>query len=346
MKFLRKLLFPFAFIYWGVVQLRNFLYDTSFFKSYSFKLPVIVVGNLSVGGTGKSPQTEYLIRLLSGEHRVATLSRGYKRKTKGFILADKNSDAYTLGDEPFQFHKKFPNITVAVDANRKNGIENLLAQPEPPEIILLDDAYQHRRVKGGFYILLTAFNDIYADDFILPMGNLREGKSGAKRANVIIVTKCPSDLTEPEQEFIINRLKPEENQKVYFSFIEYDEVATSKNGNIAVGELKEKDKILLAGIAKPSPFFNYLKKEGDICLRYPDHHYFSEKEIEELKRLSEDKIIVTTEKDYMRLKGKLADDRLFYLPIRSSFVSRGDDFDKTILYYVGQSTADSRIYKG
>lgn len=345
MKFLRKLLFPFALIYGGVVYLRNFLYDISFLKSYSFNLPVIVVGNLSVGGTGKSPQTEYLIRLLSNENKVATLSRGYKRKTKGFVLADEKSDAYTLGDEPFQFHNKFPNITVAVDADRKNGIENLLAQPEAPEVILLDDAYQHRRVKGGFYILLTAFNDIYADDFILPVGNLREGKPGAKRADVIIVTKCPSDLTEPEQEFIINRLKPEENQKVYFSFIEYDEVALSKNSSVTVNDLKEKDKILLAGIAKPEPFFNYLKKEGDTCLRYPDHHYFSEKEIEELKRLSEDKIIVTTEKDYMRLKGKLADDRLFYLPIRSSFINRGDDFDKTILYYVGQSTADSRIYK-
>lgn len=345
MKFLRKLLFPFALIYGGVVYLRNFLYDISFLKSYSFNLPVIVVGNLSVGGTGKSPQTEYLIRLLSNENKVATLSRGYKRKTKGFVLAGEKSDAYTLGDEPFQFHNKFPNITVAVDADRKNGIENLLAQPEAPEVILLDDAYQHRRVKGGFYILLTAFNDMYADDFILPMGNLREGKPGAKRANVIIVTKCPSDLTEPEQEFIINRLKPEENQKVYFSFIEYDEVALSKNSSVTVNDLKEKDKILLAGIAKPEPFFNYLKKEGDTCLRYPDHHYFSEKEIEELKKLSKDKIIITTEKDYMRLKGKLTDDRLFYLPIRSSFINRGDDFDKTILYYVGQSTADSRIYK-
>ncbi|GGB74991.1 tetraacyldisaccharide 4'-kinase [Flavobacterium suaedae] len=345
MKFLRKLLFPFALIYGGVVYLRNFLYDVSFLKSYSFDLPVIVVGNLSVGGTGKSPQTEYLIRLLASEYKVATLSRGYKRKTKGFVLADENADAYTLGDEPFQFHTKFPEITVAVDADRKNGIENLLAQPEPPEVILMDDAYQHRRVKGGFYILLTAFNDIYADDFILPVGNLREGKPGAKRADVIIVTKCPSDLTEPEQEFIINRLKPEENQKIYFSFIEYDEAAISKTSSIAVNELKEKDKILLAGIAKPEPFFNYLKKEGDNCLRYPDHHYFSEKEIEELKKLSKDKIIVTTEKDYMRLKGKLPDDRLFYLPIKSSFINGGDDFNKTILYYVGQSTADGRIYK-
>ena len=173
MKLLRILLFPFAVLYGFITSIRNFLFDRGILKSTSFDIPVIGVGNLSVGGTGKTPQIEYLIRLLSDKYKVATLSRGYKRKSEGFDLADGTSNAEILGDEPFHFYQKFPNIQVAVDANRTNGITQLLSQKEKPEIILLDDAYQHRKVKAGFYILLTSFGDLYADDFMLPTGNLR-----------------------------------------------------------------------------------------------------------------------------------------------------------------------------
>ena len=199
MNYLRKILFPFALIYGLITSLRNFLFDKNILKSHSFDLPVIAVGNLSVGGTGKTPQIEYLIRLLSDKYRVATLSRGYKRKSEGFVLADSNSNAEILGDEPFQYFQKFPNIQVAVDANRSNGIEQLLNIAPKPEIILLDDAYQHRKVKADLYILLTAYNDLYVDDYLLPVGNLRESRSGAHRAKIVIVTKCPPLLSMLER---------------------------------------------------------------------------------------------------------------------------------------------------
>jgi tetraacyldisaccharide 4'-kinase len=189
MNLLRKILFPFAILYGFITSIRNFLFDTGILRSYSFDLPVIAVGNLSVGGTGKTPQIEYLIRLLSDKYKVATLSRGYKRQSEGFVLANSTSDAVQLGDEPFQFYQKFKNIQVAVDANRKNGIEQLLSNSNAPEVILLDDAFQHRKVKAGFYIMLTSFGDLYCNDFMLPTGNLRESRNGVQRANVVIVTK-------------------------------------------------------------------------------------------------------------------------------------------------------------
>ena len=331
---LRKLLFPFAILYGWITAIRNFLYDKGILKSYSFSIPIIAVGNLSVGGTGKSPQIEYLIRLLSERYKVATLSRGYKRKSEGFVLADANASADVLGDEPFQFYSKFPNIQIAVDANRKNGIEQLLVQPEKPEIILLDDAFQHRKVKAGFYILLTAYGDLYADDFMLPTGNLREGRHGGKRANVIVVTKCPSSLSVEKQQEIRNKLKLRNHQQLYFSFIDYDDFAHSENAKIAVSELKSDDKLLLAGIAKPKPFFNHLKKEGDVILEFPDHHHFSESEILAIKEKAKGKKIVTTEKDYVRLKGSNLSDQLYYLPIKSSFISDKENFDRAVFNYV------------
>src|SRR6187551_1461615 len=202
MNFLRKILFPFAILYGFITGIRNFLFDIGILISYSFDVPIIAVGNLSVGGTGKTPQIEYLIRLLSDKYKVATLSRGYKRQSEGFVLANENSDALELGDEPFQFYQKFKNIQVAVDANRKNGIEQLLTNSNPPEIILLDDAFQHRKVKAGFYIMLTSYGDLYSNDFMLPTGNLRESRSGAQRANIVIVTKCPVNLSLDNQNTI------------------------------------------------------------------------------------------------------------------------------------------------
>lgn len=340
MRVLRRLLFPFSLIYLLVTAVRNFLYDKGYFKSYSFPVPVIAIGNLSTGGTGKTPQTEYLIRLLSDKYKTATLSRGYKRKSKGFVLGSKESNADILGDEPYQFYQKFPGIQVAVDADRKNGIEQLLDLSPKPEIILLDDAYQHRRVKAGFYVLLTSYGDLYADDLVLPAGNLRESRSGANRANVVVVTKCPSDLSEEQMRDITKKLKLKLSQKVYFTCIEYDNAVYSDTGHFDAGEIKDMPKVLVAGIAKPKPFFDHLKQQGDTILAFPDHHDFTDKELDDLNERSKANIIVTTEKDYMRLKGKLSADRLYYLPIKSHFLDSGDDFDKTILDYVGKSTGN------
>lgn len=332
---LRYLLFPFSILYGWITSIRNFLFDKGILKSYSFDIPIIAVGNLSVGGTGKTPQIEYLIRLLSSNYKIATLSRGYKRKSEGFVLADSNSNAEILGDEPFQIHQKFPNIHVAVDAQRKNGIEQLLKLDSKPEVILLDDAFQHRKVKAGFYILLSSFDDLYFNDFMLPTGNLRESRSGAKRANVIIITKCPKDLSELAQENIIKKIGL--NVPIFFSFIDYDSEVYNEFESKKVEEIIDVDKLLLAGIAKPEPFFAYLQAEKNVKLVYPDHHHFSEKDIEEIKNKANNKLIITTEKDYVRLKNQNLKS-LFYLPIKSSFISKGDDFNQTILNYVGTST--------
>ncbi|QOG03882.1 tetraacyldisaccharide 4'-kinase [Flavobacterium sp. MDT1-60] len=334
MNVLRKILFPFAVLYGFITSIRNFLFDRGTLKSTSFDIPVIAVGNLSVGGTGKTPQIEYLIRLLSDKYKVATLSRGYKRISEGFVLADSTSNAKILGDEPFQFYQKFPNIQVAVDANRTNGITQLLSQKEKPEIILLDDAYQHRKVKAGFYILLTSYDDLYADDFMLPTGNLRETRSGANRANIIVVTKCPKDLSDQNQEEIRLKLNLNCSQQIYFTFIDYDDAIYSKQEKIAVNEIKSEAKVLLAGIAKPKPFFDYLKNEKDECLTYPDHHHFSDSDLDEIQNKAKSKKIITTEKDYVRLKDSKLISQLYYLPIKSTFINQHQNFDATVLEYV------------
>ena len=336
MNLLRKLLFPFAILYGFITSLRNYLYDKGILKSYSFDIPVIAVGNLSVGGTGKTPQIEYLIRLLSPNYKVATLSRGYKRKSEGFILADAATTAEILGDEPFQYFKKFRDIQVAVDADRKNGIEQLLNQKSRPEIILLDDAFQHRKVKAGFYILLTAYEDLFCDDFMLPTGNLRESRNGAKRANLIIVTKCPLDITELEQQNIKNKLAVD--LPIYFSSIDYDDKVYNDTESLAVSDLKLTPKMLLAGIAKPKPFFDYLQTDKDEVMTFSDHHHFSESDILNIKSRAIDKIIVTTEKDFVRLNAKILRKQLFYLPIKSKFLSNQESFDTIIFNYVGTST--------
>lgn len=338
MNVLRKILFPFAILYGFITSIRNFMYDKGILKSYSFNLPIIAVGNLSTGGTGKTPQIEYLIRLLSNSYKVATLSRGYRRKSKGFILADKGSNSEIIGDEPFQYFEKFQNILVAVDEKRKNGIEQLLLQKQKPEVILLDDAYQHRQVKAGFYILLTSYGDLFSDDFMLPTGNLRESKAGAKRANAVIVTKCPDALSQKEQLVIAEHLKLSKSQELFFTTIAYDDCVFSGNQQLNVRDLDGRAKLLLAGIAKPQPFFAYLQAANDVTMVYPDHHQFTEKDILDIKEKAQNKIIVTTEKDYVRLKGSILEEQLFYLPIKNKFINEEDSFKKTILNYVGTSS--------
>ena len=332
MKILRKILFPVAFVYWLITYIRNVLYDKGLFKSQSFAIPVIAVGNLSVGGTGKTPQIEYLIRLLK-DYKIATLSRGYKRESEGFILANENATAKTVGDEPFQFYSKFPEVLVAVDANRRNGITELLKHK--PDVILLDDAFQHRKVKAGFYILLTTYNDLFCEDYILPFGNLREPAMGKKRANLIIVTKCPKDLSELAQEKIKKKLKV--SIPVYFSTIVYDDYVYSENEKIKISELNE-EKVLVAGIAKPDLFFDFLGNPKDERLVFPDHHDFTTDDIAKILATAKDKKIITTEKDYVRLKGKLPVTQLYYLPIQSKLIHNETNFNTKILDYVGTSS--------
>ena len=335
MNFLRKILFPLAIIYWLVTFVRNLLYDKGILKSYTFDIPIIAVGNLSVGGTGKTPQIEYLIRLLSENYKVAVLSRGYKRATEGFVLADENASATSIGDEPFQFFSKFPTIQVAVDANRRNGIEQLLNSANKPDLILLDDAFQHRKVKVGFYILLTAYGDLFSDDYSLPFGNLREPSSGKKRANVIIVTKCPKDLSELAQSEIKKKLNAK--QAVFFTTIAYDDYVFGAEQKIATEIIQSEDKVLVAGIAKPKLFFDFLKTGKDETLVYPDHHIFSEQDCDQILARAKGRKIITTEKDFVRLNGLLPKEQLYYLPIKSVFLN-SMNIDKTIKDYVGQST--------
>lgn len=339
MNIFRKLLFPVALIYWLVTFIRNFLYDVGIFKSESFDIPIIAVGNLSVGGTGKSPQIEYLIRLLSDKYQVATLSRGYKRSTTGFVLADFNANAKTLGDEPFQFYSKYPKTIVAVDENRVEGVEILLDLGNKPNVILLDDAFQHRKVKAGCYVLLTAYDDLFCDDFILPFGNLREPSFGKNRADMIIVTKCPNDIDELAQQKIKEKLNV--SQPVYFTTIAYDENVYNESGKLSVNKIKEEEKVVVAGIAKPKPFFDFLEANSSETLVFSDHHNFEEKDIETILNKAKNNKIITTEKDYVRLKGLLPKDKLYNLPIQSQFINSGADFDKKILDYVGKSSRNS-----
>ena len=305
----------------------NWLYDVGFFKSKSYDLHIIAIGNLSASGTGKTPHTEYLIRLLKDNHKVAVLSRGYKRSTKGFVLANEAISAHELGDESYQIKAKFPDITVAVCEDRQTGIEKLISEINP-DVILLDDAFQHRKVKAGFYILLTAYDDLFADDYILPFGNLRESAMGKKRANLVIVTKCPTVLSEQEQEKVKRKLKVK--VPVFFTSIAYDTEVFGIENNIKVSEIITKEKVIVAGIAKPKYFIDYLNSGKDKVLIYPDHHNFSNQEITELNSLAQDKTIVTTEKDFVRLNGKIKFDKLFYLPIKVNFLNSENEFQTLI----------------
>lgn len=318
-------------IYYLVTWLRNLLYDKGIKSSRSYNFPVICVGNLSTGGTGKTPMIEYLIRLLKDEKSIATLSRGYKRITEGFVLADESATADTIGDEPFQFYRKFEDVTVAVDGDRQNGIAQLSALIPNPEVILLDDAYQHRKVKAGYNILLTAYNNLFYKDIVLPTGNLREPPSGYKRADVIVVTKCPKDLSVSEKEQIKKQLKPLLNQEVFFSVIGYNDEVVSKHNIITLKKLPKFT--LVTGIANAKPLVDYLKGLNLEFnhLEFPDHYSFTEKDILGLEKKN---LIVTTEKDFVRLSlYESLDDKLYYLSIRLQ-IDRSEAFNKTIKNYI------------
>ncbi|MGB5229232.1 MAG: tetraacyldisaccharide 4'-kinase [Eudoraea sp.] len=321
MQLLRILAFPFSLIYALAVYFRNVLYDSGILQSTEFKTVVVSVGNLSTGGTGKTPMIEWLLNHLSPSSKLAVLSRGYKRKSRGFVLAQKTSTAEEIGDEPLQIYSKFPEVSVAVDADRIRGIK-LLETSKHPNLILLDDAYQHRKVHPLFSILLTSYGNLYTNDWYLPTGNLRDNKSSSKRADLIVVTKCPPDLDDESQMRITRELNPGKNQRVLFCALEYDINLKGKKEEISLNGLQNKVVSLVTGIANPKPLIAFLKS-AEINFdhhQYRDHHFFSRKEID---FFNSKPLILTTEKDYMRLKDSV--ENLYYISVRHRFLNKGDE---------------------
>ena len=346
LKSFRFVLFPLSILYGFILWVRNKLYDKNILRSVSFNFPIICVGNLSVGGTGKTPMVEYIVRLLKDEYKVATMSRGYKRRTKGFAIADKSTTALDIGDEPMQFYKKFPDITVSVAEERLVSIPQLLHDKPDTRVIILDDAFQHRQVKAGLNILLTEYRDLFTRDFVLPAGNLRDQKSSYKRAEIVVVTKCKSHLNEEEKNKITREINPVEGQHLFFTKIEYgspyhlfskEEKFLSPETNI----------LLVCGIANPKPIKEVLNTYAATydMMRFRDHHIFSIDDLKEIKEQfenlgSDDKIILTTEKDGVRLakfENELKDLPIYVFPIRHKFLfGEEDQFNQIIHSFVGK----------
>lgn len=344
LKSFRILLFPFSLLYGLIVICRNYLFNKQILKSYSFNLPVINIGNLSVGGTGKSPMVEYLVKLLKNNYKVATLSRGYKRKTKGYVLANANTTALEIGDEPMQFHVKFPDVAVAVGEERIVAIPQLLHDHPETDVIILDDAFQHRSIHTSLSILLTEYSNLFTRDFFLPTGDLRDQRSSYKRAAMIVVTKCPPQMAEDEKKKIIKEIAPLPRQRIYFTAIEYGDPYHIVSHNLKY-ITNQQELLLVCGIANPGPLKNYLVQQvkSYIQLSYSDHHIFTIDDLNHIKTKFEetegsDKMIITTEKDAMRLlkfKDELLDIPMYVLPVKHQFLfGEGRYFDTSINGFV------------
>ena len=311
MKLIKKIIYwKLSLQFYLITFLRNKFYDFGLIKSFSFEIPVISVGNLAVGGTGKTPMVEFLIKKFSHKYNIAVLSRGYKRKTKGFIIASKKDNATTIGDEPFQYYSKFKNIKVAVDKKRKRGIKKLINTGI--DMIILDDAFQHRKVIPTYSILLSDYSNLYFDDYLLPMGNLRESKSGYKRADSIIITKCPENLSENKRQNLIDKINLKYNQHIFFSKIKYSEELFSANNSINISKLSNQRVDVITGILNSENLIKHLEEKGLLInhFKYSDHYNYKEKDILKLKN----NLIITTEKDYTKLR-KFKLENLYYLPI-------------------------------
>ena len=305
MQLKKILLFPFAVIYGIITSIRNLLYDWKFLPSKTVNVHTICVGNLAVGGTGKTPHIEYLIQLLKNDYSIATLSRGYKRKTKGFLLADETSTVEEIGDEPLLFKVKNPLIQVSVDGNRVNGINQLLSSEQPPHVVLLDDAFQHRALKCELNIVITEFTNLYTQDMMLPAGYLRESKNGAKRADIIIISKTPENITAVDLRTMSKDLAPLPHQHLFFTWIKYGTLAGFQNPSEIIDTLNDLFRyriILFTGIANPAPMITYLKEYSSdvIHIQYPDHHQFTLQNIVEIRDTLDsleggNKIVVTTQ---------------------------------------------------
>ena len=346
LKSFRIVLLPIAIVYGAIIMLRNWLFDNKYLKSATFNFPLICIGNIAVGGTGKSPMVEYLIELLKPHYRLATLSRGYKRKTKGYALANENTTALDIGDEPMQFHLKFPGIAVAVGEERIEAIPQLLHDKPDLEVIILDDAFQHRTINAGLNILLTEFSNLYTHDFFLPTGDLRDEWASAKRSQIIIVTKCPADLSVEKKEKLIKDLKPLPSQRVFFTTIEYGYPYHIYHQNKkAITENIEV--YLVCGIANPTPIKEYLLEHAYTYYQknFSDHHIFTIDDLEDIKeRFDEidavDKLIITTEKDAVRLTKfteQLKDLQLYVLPIKHKFLfNQSEQFNELVMRFINQ----------
>ncbi|MDQ6608820.1 MAG: tetraacyldisaccharide 4'-kinase, partial [Bacteroidota bacterium] len=329
LKSFRILLLPFALLFGFVIFIRNWLYDKNIFKSATFGLPLVCVGNLSVGGTGKSPMVEFLVLHLKGRFKVATLSRGYKRKTKGYALADETTTAIDIGDEPLQFYKKFPDVPIAIGEERIVAIAQLLHDKPETQVIILDDAFQHRAIKAGLNILLTDCGNLFTRDFYLPTGDLRDARRSYKRAEIIIITKCRPDLSVQEKEELIKEIAPQKGQKVFFTSITHGlPYHITHRTFYHINE--ETEVLLVTGIANPRPLKIFLEERLHtyFMMHYNDHHIFSIDDWKDIKNRfaaieAEKKIIVTTEKDAMRLLKFSAeiDGMPFYvIPIEPKFL--------------------------
>jgi len=328
------ILLPFSLLYGIVTGVRNWLFNSDILKSTSFKIPIISIGNLAVGGTGKTPHTEFILSFLQTNWKCAMLSRGYKRRTKGFYLGDAESDSGVLGDEPYQIHQKFPAVTVAVDEKRVHGVAELQNLIPDLQLVVLDDAYQHRYIQAGLSILLTDYSNRYSTDCLMPYGRLREARRGSKRADMIVVTKCPLDLKPIDMRIIEDELKPETNQLLFFSGYVYDEMTPVfpkvESDRWTFKKVAETNAaiLLVAGIVSPEPIVDYLagytKKIETVF--FDDHHAFQPKDFMQIESKfdsiqAEEKLLIVTEKDAARLVSnpdfpESLKSRTYALPIR------------------------------
>ena len=321
MKLIKKIIFwKLSLWFFIITSLRNKFYDFGLLKSYSFSTPIISVGNLSVGGTGKTPMVEFLIENLENKYKIGVLSRGYKRKSSGFILASSKDDAKSIGDEPFQYYSKFKNIIIAVDEKRKRGITNLINLGV--DLIILDDAFQHRRVSPSYSIILSDYSNLFMHDSLIPLGTLRECKSGYQRANSIIITKCPEDFSRNEMKNLTNKINLKSNQHIFFSKIIYSNHLISKKNSIKISKFSNKKVKVLTGIVNSKVLIKYLEDKGLVVshVEFPDHYIYRDIDLIKFK----DEIIITTEKDYVKLKNFNLK-YLYYLPIKIEVFGQ-DDF--------------------
>ena len=360
---INKWLYPASWIYGAGVWLRNKLFDWGYYKERSFDLPVICIGNITVGGTGKTPHTEYLINLLKKSYQVAVLSRGYKRKSKGFVLANEHTPVHQIGDEPYQMKQKFPAIHMAVDANRCNGIEQLCKESVSPstDVVLLDDSYQHRYVKAGINILLVDYNRMITEDTLLPAGRMREPLSGKDRAHIVIITKCPKDMKPMEYRVLTKQMNLYAFQQLFFTTLTYGKLRPLFNGGkeYPMQNIHPAVHILLVtGIASPQKMEKDLStvNQNIHLLAFKDHHDFTESDMLKIERnfslLPEGKrMIITTEKDAVRMVShpqlpETIKPYIYVLPIEVTFLENQKDiFNKYILDYVRKNTRNSSLFK-
>lgn len=351
LKSIRILLFPFSLVYALIVTIRNWLFDKGILRSSAFSLPIICVGNLAVGGTGKSPMVEWLIRLLKDQYPIAVLSRGYKRKTRGYALANASSTALDIGDEPMQFHSKFPDVTIAVGEERIVAIPQLLHDRPATRAIILDDAFQHRTVRAGLNVLLTDYSNLFTRDWWLPSGDLRDAPSSCRRAGIIVVTKCPPGLDEEERRAIVTEIGPR-NQQVFFSSIRYGQPYHIMESARTMLIDDTVEVLLVTGIANPAPLKQWLDQHSRTYyeIAYGDHHIFTIDDLQSITRRfgtiqAEKKIILTTEKDAVRLikfRHELEGLPFYVLPIAPGFLF-GDEprFTELILTFIKEFNAIS-----